>query len=191
MNLWGFAVLGVALAMPVNAAPPSYEPAEPVKRATPDYPMAHLQIGRQGWVQVSYCVDETGRPRNMSVVDSTGYESFERSALDAVVNWQFKPATVDGKPVWDSRNQSVITFEISKSNIGANRPLSRRYRKMGELIEQARLDEAREYFRETLADYARSLYEISNLWAQRSPCEPTRKGNPLKPIKTTSSWMQI
>lgn len=172
MKIWEFVVLGMALVVPAHAQETSNAvPAEPLERAEPSYPRAHLQVGRQGWVQISYSIDASGRPQNISVVDSTGHEAFERSAIDAVEIWRFKPAMVDGKPARQSRNQSVITFKISQGNIGANRPFSRRYEKMGELIAKGRLDEARENFHETLAGYALSLYEISNLWAQRARLE--------------------
>ena len=91
--------------------------------------------GRQAWVHVSYCIAESGAPQNIVVLDSVGTERFEREALRSVAGWEFEPALKDGKPSWQSRNQTYISFAIEDSNTGARHSFIRRYKEIGKLID--------------------------------------------------------
>lgn len=145
----------------------TYEPAEIVKRAAPSYPRIELQKNREAWVQVAYCIDEEGLPQNLAVMDSGGSKAFERAALSAARNWRFKPAEVDGKPSWQSNNQTYIRFAIEGRGKGASRRFISDYRRLGKLIDSGALDEADELFQRLHANDDLNLYEISRLWTQR------------------------
>lgn len=142
-------------------------PAKQLDRTPPRYPKTELRRGAQAWVNVAYCIDESGSPQNISVVDSVGSARFERAAIDAVKDWQFEPALIDGKPSWQSRNQTIITFAIEQSNDGARRSFIREFKKIGKLIDEDKLDEADKRFWNVYETYELSLYELSKLWAQR------------------------
>ena len=51
-----------------------------------------------GLVQLEFVVDEKGRPAAFSVKSATD-DTLARVVLDAVRQWRFLPAEVDGKPV--------------------------------------------------------------------------------------------
>ena len=142
-------------------------PAKQIERNPPRYPKSELRKYTQAWVNVAYCIDETGTPQNISVVDSVGRSRFERAAIDAVRTWKFEPALIDGKPSWQSRNQSTITFAIERSNEGASRQFIKGFRKIGTLIDQDKLEEADKLFWRIYETYDLSLYELAKLWAQR------------------------
>jgi TonB family protein len=146
----------------------SYERAQPIERDPPNYPREMLAKGREAWVQVSYCIDEAGKPQNIVIVDSVGDRAFRRNAIHAVERWQFKPAMYDGEPAWQSRNDAVITFGFEDPETAARRSFVARYEELGELIDNEKWDEAEAMFRRTMDDEALSLYELSKLWAQRA-----------------------
>ena len=142
-------------------------PAKQLERSPPRYPQIELRRGTQAWVNVAYCIDESGTPQNISVVDSVGNSRFERAAVDAVKAWKFEPALVDGKPSWQSRNQNIITFAIEQANDGAQRKFIRAFKKLGKLIDEDKLEEADELFWHVYESYDLSLYELGKLWSQR------------------------
>ncbi len=65
----------------------------------PAYPEAARRAHRQGWVDVSYTVDRSGRVVDARVIDAHPTHMFDVAALSAVRHWEFKPAQVDGHPV--------------------------------------------------------------------------------------------
>jgi TonB family protein len=65
----------------------------------PEYPLAELLDGIEGEVTVEVLVNETGGVENVWVLSAVGPKSFERSILDAVGQFRFKPPVEGGKPV--------------------------------------------------------------------------------------------
>jgi len=149
-------------------------PAKQVERTAPNYPRQELRKGNQAWVHVAYCVDESGATQNVTVLDSVGSPRFGKAAVDTVRRWRFEPALIDGKPSWQSRNQTFITFAIEQGNTGASKKFAREFRRMGDLIDQEKLEEADELFRRVYETYDLSLYELAKLWAQRVRYEGKR-----------------
>lgn len=141
--------------------------AKVIKREAPDYPRGELMKGKEAWVHVTYCIDESGETRNISILDSVGGPRFEKAAIEAVEQWQFEPALMGGEPSWQSRNQAYISFAISQSDRGADRKFVWHFKKLGKLIEEEKLEEADELFWLVHDTFDLSLYEVSKLWAQR------------------------
>lgn len=66
----------------------------------PRYPRNALRAGHEGTVLLRVLVDETGRPREVSVEDSSGHRELDRAALQQVLErWRFHPAQRDGRAV--------------------------------------------------------------------------------------------
>ncbi len=74
------------------------EPPVPVRTIPPEYPAAMREQRASGVVTVNCLVDEKGNVVDSHVEKSTN-EAFDKSALDAVKRWKFKPARQDGEPV--------------------------------------------------------------------------------------------
>lgn len=79
------------------AVEPQVQP-EPTKRVNPEYPRELLSAGVQGSVFVRATISEQGKVENAVVIKSTD-KRFDEAALEAVKQWEFKPATLDGKPI--------------------------------------------------------------------------------------------
>jgi TonB family protein len=65
----------------------------------PDYPPLALQRRWQGVSRIWASVSAQGRVLQVRIETSSGYAVLDRAALQAVRNWRFKPAKVEGKSV--------------------------------------------------------------------------------------------
>ena len=65
----------------------------------PEYPPFELLQGIEGDVTVELLVDEEGRVENAWILAALGPKSFETASLEAVLQFRFRPPTVNGKPV--------------------------------------------------------------------------------------------
>ena len=142
-------------------------PAIQIEKFAPKYPTIELREGNEAWVHITYCIDESGSPQNISVLDSVGGSRFDKAAINTVKRWKYEPALIDGKPSWQSRNQVYVSFAIEGDNKGAGRKFIGQFRKLGKLIEEDKMQEADELFLRIYETYDLSLYELSKLWAQR------------------------
>lgn len=70
-----------------------------VKYVQPRYPPAAARMRRQGWVIVQYTVGTDGQVHDAHVVSANPHHVFDRVALRAVSEWEYKPATRNGKPM--------------------------------------------------------------------------------------------
>lgn len=115
----------------VAAAPALLEPAKPARsRAVaevlsskpsfrepprqPRYPSQARRRNQQGVVLLEVRLDELGRQRSLNVLRSSGVESLDRAALQAVAAWRFNPETTDGQAV-PSRVHIPIQFALTAS----------------------------------------------------------------------------
>lgn len=107
-----------APAKPVAAQPaaevlstkPSFR--EPPRQ--PNYPSQARRRNQQGVVLVEVRLDERGQQRSLNVLRSSGVDSLDRAALDAVAQWRFRPETAGGQAV-PSRVQIPIQFALTAS----------------------------------------------------------------------------
>jgi protein TonB len=67
-------------------------------RVKPDYPLKAKQAEIEGVVRVEVTVDETGHVLSARVLSGLGY-GLDESAVAAVKQWTFSPATRCGKPL--------------------------------------------------------------------------------------------
>ena len=78
-----------------------------VKAAAPHYPPAAVRSRQEGWVVVSFTVGTDGKPVNVRVVDAQPRRIFDRAAIEAGENYEFKPAVRYGVPVVSARQQRI------------------------------------------------------------------------------------
>jgi TonB family protein len=145
----------------------SFVPAAVIDRSAPVYPGTELIRGREAWVEVDFCIDESGNPQNIVVLDGTGSEEFERAAVKAVRKWRFEPARADGKPTWQSNNQHLIRFAIDQNLRASSQRTKRQYHKLRNLIDNGDLQEADKLFRQLIDSDQLNLYETAKFWVQR------------------------
>lgn len=85
----------------------------PIARPQPTYPRAALARKQEGWVRVSFVVNAKGRVENAKILASRPRRVFDRTVLETLSRWRFKPKLVDGKPVATSAVQK-ITFKLPR-----------------------------------------------------------------------------
>lgn len=94
----GFFILtclfAVTLAKPEAPSTPKFVSPTVVSSVTPVFPETAMGGGT---VVVSVSLDAAGEIQDVKILKSSG--GFESSALEAIKQWQFKPATLDGKPI--------------------------------------------------------------------------------------------
>ncbi|CAD5106943.1 energy transducer TonB [Zestomonas carbonaria] len=80
----------------------------------PAYPSQARRRNQQGMVLVEVRLDSSGGQREIKVLRSSGVDSLDRAALDAVSGWRFRPETQNGKAV-PSRVHIPIQFALTAS----------------------------------------------------------------------------
>ena len=86
-------------------------PLTTLVRVPPMYPVRARQQNIEGWVKVSFVVDETGSVGNIKVLEADPEGIFERSVQRCVGSWRFKPGTVEGIPV-KTLVETTIRFKL-------------------------------------------------------------------------------
>ena len=70
----------------------------PVRMVAPEYPSELRRDGLGGVVTIACTIDEQGNVKDITIQKTTN-EGFNRSALNALKKWKFKPARLDGVAV--------------------------------------------------------------------------------------------
>jgi len=82
-------------------------PAEPIYKKAPEYPKVARQIGASGIVEIEAIIGTDGKVRSPKV--TKGNPMLQKAAIDAVLEWKYKPALLNGKPV-ESPVQIKLNF---------------------------------------------------------------------------------
>jgi len=72
---------------------------EPIVRIQPAYPGPAAEEEIEGHVKVEFTITEDGATEDIVFLEVEPEGVFEQSAIDAVSQWHFRPATEDGTPV--------------------------------------------------------------------------------------------
>ncbi|KAF0221997.1 MAG: TonB family, partial [Rhodospirillaceae bacterium] len=80
--------------------------------APPAYPAAARRLGIEGTVIIRALVEHPGEPSQVTLWQSSGESLLDRSALEAVRRWRFRPMTQGGTTIaaWV---EVPITFSIT------------------------------------------------------------------------------
>jgi TonB family protein len=87
-----------------------------IKKVQPDYPPVARAAGAQGEVTVEVVVGEDGNIESAKAI--SGHPLLQQAAVDAARQWQFKPTTLEGKPV-KVRGRISFVFSMEKDQPGA------------------------------------------------------------------------
>src|SRR5690606_33792952 len=79
----------------------------PVYKVPPYYP--ETAAGERGWAIVQFTVTETGRTKDIEIVESSS-PVFDEAALWVAKQFRYAPRLVDGSPVAVERVRNRITF---------------------------------------------------------------------------------
>lgn len=92
--------------------PPSTQ-GRGARTTQPEYPPASRRAGEAGTVVLAVYVQENGRPGEVKVQKSSGFDKLDEAAVKEVQrNWRFVPGKEDGKPVamWHT---FAVTFRLT------------------------------------------------------------------------------
>jgi TonB family protein len=104
----------LAASAPDDSDRPLDRKPEVIRQAPPAYPYSLRSSGYRGEVVIDFAVDLEGNVFNPSVVKSS-HPDFEAPAVEAVLQWKFKPGMRNGHPVY-VRMEVPIFFELETAS---------------------------------------------------------------------------
>ncbi|GGI75514.1 energy transducer TonB [Shewanella gelidii] len=88
----------------------------PIVRIPPQWPIKALRDGKEGWVQLSFSITETGSTADVKVIKAEPKRLFNKSAIKALKKWKYKPKIVDGKPMKRTGLTVQLDFSLDDQN---------------------------------------------------------------------------
>jgi protein TonB len=82
--------------------------ATPIVRIEPKYPIQAARDGKEGWVKLSFSINEIGGVEDVTVMDAEPKRIFDKEARRALRKWKYKPKVVDGKAL----RQTGLTVQL-------------------------------------------------------------------------------
>lgn len=98
-----------------NFSGPPEGDATPIVRVEPKYPVKAARDGVEGWVSLSFSVDELGRVANVKVIEAQPKRYFEREAVKALKKWRYKPRIENGKAIVQHNQTVMLEFNMAGS----------------------------------------------------------------------------
>jgi TonB family protein len=84
--------------MSAPITPPSADAYAPLN-PKPPYPISSRENGEQGAVMLFACITDHGKVERLDLAQSSGHPALDRSALNTVRHWSFRPAQESGKSI--------------------------------------------------------------------------------------------
>ncbi len=81
---------------------------DPSSRLQPPYPGSEQRAQRDGQVRVRVTIGPDGRVTDVVLISATNDAFWFATRAQALRYWRFRPATVDGRPVEETRTMSVV-----------------------------------------------------------------------------------
>lgn len=88
--------------------------ATPIVRIEPQYPIAAARDGKEGWVQLSFTINELGGVEDVKVIKAEPKRLFNKEARRALKKWKYKPKIVDGKALKQPGMTVQLDFTLDK-----------------------------------------------------------------------------
>ncbi|MEM0911627.1 MAG: energy transducer TonB [Pseudomonadota bacterium] len=88
--------------------------ATPIFRQDPKYPPEAARDGREGWVLLSFTINEIGGVEDVEVINAEPRRIFDREAKRALRKWRYNPKIVDGVAVRQPGLQVQLDFTLGK-----------------------------------------------------------------------------
>jgi protein TonB len=89
--------------------------ATPIVRIEPKYPVQAARDGKEGWVKLSFTINEVGGVEDVTVLDADPKRVFDREARRALGKWKYKPKIEDGKPMKQFGLTVQLDFKLDQS----------------------------------------------------------------------------
>jgi TonB family protein len=89
-------------------------PPRVLSRTPPRYPPLAMARRHQGQVLLQVEIGQDGRPGEVRVARSSGYQELDQAAVAAARQWRFRPASRNGRPV-ATRARVPVNFVLDRS----------------------------------------------------------------------------
>ncbi|ORT52599.1 energy transducer TonB (plasmid) [Vibrio sp. qd031] len=86
----------------------------PLYRVEPRYPSRALDRGIEGYVVMTFTIDATGKPTDITLVESNPKNVFDREAARALAKWKYQPKTDAGKAVPQYGQTVKLEFKMAQ-----------------------------------------------------------------------------
>lgn len=86
-----------------------------ISTVQPVYPYRARRMAIEGYVSVRFLVDSAGEVRELTVLDASPADVFEKTVEKTLGSWRFKPAQKNGKPV-DTWVKTTIRFKLDDAS---------------------------------------------------------------------------
>jgi protein TonB len=86
----------------------------PIVRVPPRYPPTAASQGLEGWVRLSFTINEVGEVENIEVVDAQPKRVFDRAAKRALARWKYKPQIEKGQAIVRNGLSVVLEFNLEQ-----------------------------------------------------------------------------
>lgn len=86
--------------------------ATPIVRIEPRYPVKAARDGKEGWVQLSFTINELGGVEDVKVIKAEPKRLFDREAIRALRKWKYKPKMEGGKALRQPGMTVQLDFKL-------------------------------------------------------------------------------
>ena len=86
----------------------------PIVRIEPNYPRKAATLGLEGFVILQFDITSSGTVTNISILQASPPQIFNRSATRALQKWKYKPKTTNNKPVMQKGLKVQLDFKLEK-----------------------------------------------------------------------------
>ncbi|URQ88120.1 energy transducer TonB [Pseudoalteromonas sp. SCSIO 43088] len=86
---------------------------KPIVRIEPKYPVQAARDGKEGWVRLTFTINEVGGVEDVNVIEAEPSRVFDREAKRALRKWKFRSKIQDGKPVKQKNMEVKLDFKLS------------------------------------------------------------------------------
>lgn len=86
----------------------------PIVAITPEYPERAKRSGAEGFVTLEFTVDRRGQVRDPRVLEAEPRGIFERSALQAIERFRYRPRVVNGKALAVTGVRTRLRFSLDR-----------------------------------------------------------------------------
>lgn len=108
------AINGLKISAPTFGSFKSNQQAMPLYRVEPRYPSRALKRKIEGYVIMSFSIDETGKPFNVEIQETSPKRMFNRDAVRALKQWKYQPKLVEGKAIVQQNQTVRLEFKLAK-----------------------------------------------------------------------------
>lgn len=88
--------------------------ATPIVRIEPKYPIQAARDGKEGWVKLSFTINEAGGVEDVEVIEAQPKRIFNREATRALRKWKYKPKIEEGKAVKQFNMRVQLDFKLDQ-----------------------------------------------------------------------------